>query len=437
MSHLRPLLFLILTTPVCACLWDRDTIAMEALGRLEVVETAIGWFDRFPPEYYQMRLDRVSREITAEASKLELYDDAAVACDRLGRHDDAVAWMTKKQAVLASLPESKTSNHRYRLHANLGVFHTHLWLKTPEREKHPGALDLAIQEVRAAIQINPNAHFGREHAHLALLEWWRVSLDKPSKRMEQFNSTFNLPQNAFAQWHDIRISMPKTDMVKALCGLIQMGSAQDSPEVHTLLALELLGKLRIDELHYSLGYLACLRLGELCLEDIATVHADAGFREWLAPESHLKPSSKPLSLPETIDLLGPAYCQVITMGGSKHDLKPVHAWFHAAREAAKKRHEAKTTFMKSRFASGRHPDTDPDFWQGWQEPTMPPLPESKMEQILGVSSSSWLNDQGTIFAISFFLPSSLVVAIYVILRRRHHRRLRQRTVELPLQDDAL
>ena len=35
-------LFLAACTPLLACLWDRDTFAMEAKGRLEVVETAVG-----------------------------------------------------------------------------------------------------------------------------------------------------------------------------------------------------------------------------------------------------------------------------------------------------------------------------------------------------------------------------------------------------------
>src|SRR5688572_11588254 len=76
-----------------ACLWDRDTLHQEAKDRLHVVHTAVGYFDRNPPLYYTMRLDRISQEIAATPQKLDLYDDAGVACDRLGRADEAVEWM--------------------------------------------------------------------------------------------------------------------------------------------------------------------------------------------------------------------------------------------------------------------------------------------------------------------------------------------------------
>ncbi len=50
---------------------------------------------------------------------------------------------------------------------------------------------------------------------------------------------------------------------------------------------------------------------------------------------------------------------------------------HAAREYRRLREEAeeyqakRTAFMMARLQQGRHPDTDPTFWQGWKEPPPP------------------------------------------------------------------
>lgn len=98
---LKSLLILILLAgQTFACLWDRDTLAEEAKGRRDVVRVIIGWFDRYPPDYYQTRLGRVTRELQSAPSNLGLYDDAAVACARLGRSSEAIDWMAKKKAIL-------------------------------------------------------------------------------------------------------------------------------------------------------------------------------------------------------------------------------------------------------------------------------------------------------------------------------------------------
>ncbi|MBL9133361.1 MAG: hypothetical protein JNG86_19275, partial [Verrucomicrobiaceae bacterium] len=342
------LMFFVAVSPVTACLWDRDTIAMEARGRLEVVETALGWFDRFPPEYYQMRLDRVAPEITADPSRLDLYDDAAVACDRLGRHEEAVAWMEKKKAALQPLPQAQTAEHRYRLHANLGVFHTHRWIKSPERALRHEILDLAIQEVRIALQINPNAHFGREHAHLLLLEWWRAGFTaKPESDKEPDDR--EMPMEALVQFEELWEKSPSTDFSKGFCGLIQMGSAQDSPDVHLLLTRHLMmshaattdntGPLS------SLGYLLCLRLAELSIEERAPVHVSGQLQRWMQPGTHLAANWKKMDDSTAVNLLAHALSRNLVMYATEHDLKPAAAWFHETRRVAKQRHEAKTVFM--------------------------------------------------------------------------------------------
>lgn len=368
------------TAPVAACLWDRDTFAMEARGRLEVVETAVGWFDRFPPAYYQMRLDRVTPEIAADPKRLGLYDDAAVACDRLGKHDEAVAWMEKKGAAMQSLPAAETQDHRYRRLANLGVFHTHQWLKSADREKHPALLDQAIQDVEAALKINPNAHFGRERAHLALLEWWKE------------HGTSELSILTGQVFEEKAGDQPKSALIKGLCGLIQMGSAQESVDVHAILARQLFaGQRHAGDSHYSLSYLTCLRLGELLLDQKPSVHPlfteDSSLQELM---SRLRSTSAGRT--ELVALAAPELVRIIyPLEGSSHDASIIAKFFHEARAAAARRHADKTAFMLAQFRQGRHPDTHADFWDGWQEPPLPRLPaQAAAEKYAGLWLGGWL-----------------------------------------------
>lgn len=113
-----------------ACLWDRDTLAMEIGGVESVVDAAVGRFPRNPPRYYEMRLERVLAELDDGATDpLALLDDAEVACDRLGDHERALAFMAQKRALLETGPDAysaeQLAEHEYRYLANLGTFYAH------------------------------------------------------------------------------------------------------------------------------------------------------------------------------------------------------------------------------------------------------------------------------------------------------------------------
>lgn len=74
-----------------------------------------------------------------------------MALDRLGRHDEAVA---------ALMPAYEASPKRYETLANLGTFHL-----------HAGRFEAGLQFIRAAIEVNPDAHFGREIIQQRLVEY--------------------------------------------------------------------------------------------------------------------------------------------------------------------------------------------------------------------------------------------------------------------------
>lgn len=145
-------LVLALPTPLVACLWDNDTIAMERERFPEAHEMIAGMFVRHAPVYYQWRIeDRQSTPI--EQRTPADYDDIAVAYDKLGQSDDAIATIRAKM-------QRWPSEGRYESEANLGTFYI-----------HAGDFEQGLIHIEKAIQINPEAHFGREVYQKLLVEY--------------------------------------------------------------------------------------------------------------------------------------------------------------------------------------------------------------------------------------------------------------------------
>jgi len=146
-----------------ACLWDMDTLANEAKGLPDVVQIITGRFERNPPLYYEMRLKRVTAELAKNPTLLADYDDAGVACDRLSRDDEAIAWMQKKRLILqqADPKSAEAKEHWYHYYANIGTFRVHRWFRAGADRKRIAEVQQARDEIAKAIEINPNAHFGR------------------------------------------------------------------------------------------------------------------------------------------------------------------------------------------------------------------------------------------------------------------------------------
>src|SRR5262245_59540785 len=117
-------ILILLILPCCAfaCLWDRDTLAHEARGIPDVIQIITGRFERNPPLFYEMRLKRVTEWLKVHPEDLSAYDDAGVACDRLSRDDEAIAWMERKRLCLEQSRSAETQEQRYRYYANVGTF---------------------------------------------------------------------------------------------------------------------------------------------------------------------------------------------------------------------------------------------------------------------------------------------------------------------------
>jgi len=327
-------LFVLFVLPAVACKWDRDTLKEESKGNLDTVKAITGWFDRYPARYYEMRLERVAKEVADQPERLDLYDDAGVACDRLGRFDDAIAWMERKDARLQALPAADNAEHRYRYLANLGSFYMDRWISRAPEVRNADLADLREAEklVAAAIELNPDAHFGRERYQLQMIRW--LLKDGPAEKFEWMS--FIEPE----AWSS-RKSEEKA--VAGLTGLILLGEGWMSTDIFSSLyvSLENMNLASLAELAYCRGK-ELEEAGAKSLHPLEEVRAKMGY----------EPS----------------------MSLTEEKRRVVAEYFKRARAAAKSRHSAWIQYQEARFARGQHPDSDPRFWDEWKEPEFPEFP---------------------------------------------------------------
>ena len=135
-----------------ACLWDSDTILMERQRFPSAHELIAGHFLRHSPAYYEWRIQKISGKRFSDRSATE-FDDLAVAYDKLGRHDEAIETIRQKM-------ERWPDDFQYESEANLGTFLI-----------HDGRFEEGVVHIQNAIQINPDAHFGREVYQKLLVEY--------------------------------------------------------------------------------------------------------------------------------------------------------------------------------------------------------------------------------------------------------------------------
>lgn len=320
-----------------ACAWDRDTLEAEAKGIPDTIRVITGRFERNPDLYYEMRLARVEKQLQSTPDDLELYDDAGVACDRLHRSNEAIAWMGKKLAKMVKMQRGGDRKvlreHRYRYLANLGTFVAHLWLREGADRSRLLEMKRARDLIAAAIVLNPDAHFGREKYQLQAMEWM-IAPENKQKTNDSSLPTFIETNLSSEEAHKA---------VEGLSGLIVLGDAWRSIDVFHALAVA----LQDDHQKSSVAYLAYLR----CFEMIGAGGKSVAST---ATEGALKGKIK-----------GGYYTE--TEGYVTNDAA-LRKQFAMLRAEADEWHAQRTAFVIERLKLGRHPDTDPAFWNGWEAP---------------------------------------------------------------------
>ena len=128
-----------------------DTLQMERQRFPSVLELVTGKFLRHSDAFYRWRIQDRQQKLKSDAQRLDWLDDLAVAYDKTGQQDLAIETIQRKQAIKPDL---------YETHANWGTFLV-----------HAGRFEEGLVHLKQAVEINPDAHFGRERYQILLIEY--------------------------------------------------------------------------------------------------------------------------------------------------------------------------------------------------------------------------------------------------------------------------
>lgn len=141
-------------------------------------------FAKHGPAHYRER-DRITREKLRGLSPddpagFALSDDLGVGLDRLGQSDEAVAVLRDKLARQQAT--GLTGRDLYTSYANLGTFLIHGNFKkaaSGDPSARAGFRE-GLGFIHKSVEVNPEAHFGRERWQAAVAEFLLAAMDDPA-----------------------------------------------------------------------------------------------------------------------------------------------------------------------------------------------------------------------------------------------------------------
>lgn len=151
-----PFLVASVATISAACIWDRITTVMEDAPFPSDLQLITGEFPRQGEAFLRWKVSDRLRRIEGIKGKIlsdaEYWDDLASSLDKLGLKDSALAVMLRKRERFGA---------SYSTMANLGTYFF-----------HTGRLEEGLPRIDSALQINPEAHFGRERYQRHLVAYF-------------------------------------------------------------------------------------------------------------------------------------------------------------------------------------------------------------------------------------------------------------------------
>lgn len=254
-----------------ACLWDSDTLKEESLNEKDVAEVVRGRILKHSRAFYERKVAYTLPLLERPDVKPERYDDLAVAYEKLGRTAEAIATMEAKEQRFPGL---------YTTAANVGTFHA-----------HAGDYPRALEHLRRALALNPEAHFGREKYQVKAIEYLqRLAATPELVKQEEFLGLPLDPSRYLFVLNPKKVVLHKErpelpdDVLTGLVGMIRFGSGEKSPHLWFSLGMALAWKG-----HKHLAIRA-LRRAEHLGHPLATEHAEelvhtikayaSGDRDW-------------------------------------------------------------------------------------------------------------------------------------------------------------
>lgn len=146
---IRTLLALFFSFNASACIWDSQSLSHEKERSHDLAQTILGE-SQIQENMNQLGVTLKELETSRKEGDVNWWNNLAGTYLRLNRPQDAVNLL---EPVAAKFPDD------YGIHANLGTAYHFL-----------GRYQDAEKEIARDLQINPEAHFGLEKYHLALLQ---------------------------------------------------------------------------------------------------------------------------------------------------------------------------------------------------------------------------------------------------------------------------
>ncbi|WP_165221426.1 hypothetical protein [Aquisphaera insulae] len=156
-------------------------------------------FARHGRDYYERR-DRSRRDELArldgnDPGRFPLLDDIAVDQERLGKSEEAASLIRDKMAEQQAM--GLKGKDLYTSYANLGTFliHASFPRAMDGDEAALKSLEEGIGFIRKSVEVNPEAHFGRETWQAAIAEFLAAAIRKPEllKTFDCLGNRLDLP----------------------------------------------------------------------------------------------------------------------------------------------------------------------------------------------------------------------------------------------------
>jgi hypothetical protein len=146
---------------------------------------------------HRNRLNQQRLETLAETdrSRWPIIDDLAAGMDRMGQPGEAVKLMRAKLQHQQEV--GLTGRDLYTSYANLGTFLIHANAKAAFAGDAQAVTDFSegVELVRKSVQVNPEAHFGRERWQATIAEFLLLAIQDPSllRQSDCLGNSLDLP----------------------------------------------------------------------------------------------------------------------------------------------------------------------------------------------------------------------------------------------------